>query len=246
MPDLARLLLDLDQVRRFFSAGRWALTPQAILDGCGFFARVRGPARDRLLGMARVRRLARGERAFNEGSACPGVFIVGTGLVRVYRVSALGKEHVLHLVPPGRTFAEVAAIGGLPCPAFAEALEETLCLVLPSADFRQALEDDHELCLQLMASMAGWVKRFVDLLEGLALHDASSRLARWLLEAAGPDSDLVDLPGRKKDLASHLNLTSETLSRTLRRLGEAGLVTTVQRRLRIEDRDGLGDLADGL
>ena len=54
---------------------------------------------------------------------------------------------------------------------------------------------------------------------------ASGRVARHLLEADHSDGrETFTLPVMKKDLASHLNLTSETLSRTLRRLSESGLI----------------------
>ena len=106
--------------------------PTAILTACKLLGHVRGPARDRLLAMALRRSFARGDRVFDEGDACPGIFIVDAGLVRVFKIAPNGKEHVLHLVSPGATFAEVAAIGGFPCPAHAEALADTECLLLPT------------------------------------------------------------------------------------------------------------------
>jgi CRP/FNR family transcriptional regulator, dissimilatory nitrate respiration regulator len=51
------------------------------------------------------------------------------------------------------------------------------------------------------------------------LRDAHGRVARWLLERSGAGG-LVELPTSRKHLASHLNLTPETLSRTLRRFEE--------------------------
>lgn len=218
-----------------------------ILTSCRFFAEVRGAALEKLLGLARLKQYPKGTLIFREGEACPGVFIVGTGLVRIFKTAPSGKEHVLHLVDPGLTFAEVAAIGDFPCPAFAEATMDTNCVLLPATPFMQALRTDHELCLQLMSSMAFWVRHLVGLMEDIVLRDATGRLARHLLEASGPEGDIFTLPSLKKDLASHLNLTSETFSRTLRRLADAGLIEQLSAgRLRILRRTDLDDLAYGL
>jgi CRP-like cAMP-binding protein len=218
-----------------------------ILTSCRFFSQVRGNSLDRLLSMARVKRYARRTVIFRQGEPCPGAFILGAGLVRIFQTAPSGKEHVLHLVEPGHTFAEVAAIGGFPCPAHAAAIRDSTCVLLPTGSFAQALREDHTLCLQIMSSMAFWVRHLVGLMEDIVLRDAAGRLARHLLEACGSERDLFVLRSLKKDLASHLNLTSETLSRTLRRLVDAGLIE--QRtggRLRIVRREELKRLADGL
>jgi CRP-like cAMP-binding protein len=218
-----------------------------ILTGSRFFAEVRGESLDRLVGMARLKRYARGELVFRQDDPCPGVFVVGSGSVRIFKMAPSGKEHVLHFVDPGLTFAEVAAIGGFPCPAFAEATTDCTCVLLPKAPFTEALVEDHALCLQLMSSMAFWVRHLVDLMEDIVLRDAAGRLAGHLLQACGSEGETFALSNLKKDLASHLNLTSETFSRTLRRLISAGLVEELDgRRLRILRFDDLKNLADGL
>ncbi len=218
-----------------------------ILNFSPFFAEVRGDSLDRLLSMARVMRYTKGEMVFRQDDPCPGVFVVGSGSVRVFKTAPSGKEHVLHFVSPGQTFAEVAAIGGFACPAFAEATVESVCVLLPGGPFTRALRDDHGLCLQLMASMAFWVRNLVGLMEDIVLRDAAGRLARHLLEASGPEGETFTLASLKKDLASHLNLTSETLSRTLGRLARGGLVEQLDGgRMRILRRDDLQDVAEGL
>ncbi len=216
-----------------------------ILAGCRFFGQVTGLSLDRILQIAVLKDFTKAQTIFRQGEACPGVYVVGSGLVRVYKLAPNGREHVLHLVAPGGTFAEVAAIGQFPCPAFAEALEDTRCVLLPTVQFTQALREDHQLCLQLLGSFAGWVRHLVSLVEDIALRDALGRLARYLLTTADPATNLVQLPSLKKHLASHLNLTSETLSRTLRRMMDMGLIEEHPMDLRILDRERLDAAAQG-
>jgi CRP/FNR family transcriptional regulator len=195
-----------------------------------------------------VRRYKKGTRIFRQGDECPGLFVVGQGLVRVYKIGPTGKEHVLHFAEPGRTFAEVAAIGNFTCPAHADTVEDTLCFVVPTDRFRQLVRTQPELCRQLLTGMALWVRQLVGLLEDLVLRDASGRVAGHLLQAdqSGGREPFV-LPMLKKDLASHLNLTSETLSRTLRRFADSGLIAMLEgQQIRILDFNALQDVAEGL
>jgi CRP/FNR family transcriptional regulator len=195
-----------------------------ILSGCRLFSGVDPRGFQRLATIARLCHFEKGEIVFRDGQDCPGVYVVGSGLVRVFKTGATGKEHVLHMIGPGNTFAEVAAIGGLRCPASAEAVVATTCVLLPLAPFRNLLETDHDLCREMMVGMAAWVRHLIDLIEDVVLRDAAGRLARYLLNAEADASGVVELPTLKRHVASHLNLTSETLSRTIRRLAEAGLI----------------------
>ncbi len=218
-----------------------------ILTNCRLFSQVDTGALARLVTIARLCSFDKGQLIVREGEQCPGVYVVGSGLVRVFKTGAGGKEHVLHLVGPGNTFAEVAAVGQFDMPASAQAVADTVCALLPAERFRQMLREDHQFCLALLAGLTVWVRHLVSLLEDVVLRDAAGRVARLLLNAPLAPDGSRELPALKRHLASHLNLTSETFSRTWRRLIEAGLIEEVESgRVRLLDSQRLQRVAEGL
>ena len=108
-----------------------------ILHDCQLFSEVRPEGFRRLATIGRICQFRKGQAIFHEGEPCPGVYVVGQGLVRVFKSGPGGKEHVLHIAGPGDSFAEVAAMGEVPLPASAEALKKTVCALLPQDRFRQ-------------------------------------------------------------------------------------------------------------
>jgi CRP/FNR family transcriptional regulator len=216
----------------------------AIIDDCSLLRGVSPVHRRRLVDMARRVTFPAGTLVFRQDDPCPGIYCVGSGVIRVYRIGAGGKEHTLHMAAAGQTFAEVAVIGGFPCPAYAEVTQAAQCALLPAAAILTMLRDDHAFCLELLIGMSHWVRYLTGLIEDIALRDASGRVARHILQAGQDARGRVGLAGLKKHIASHLNLTSETFSRVLRKLADTGVVELVdEKRLRIVDRDALESLS---
>lgn len=197
-----------------------------ILAGCPLFSGLQPSQRYVLAQMAMRRNYPAGTMIFRQDEPCPGLFVIDRGQVRVFRVSPSGQEHVLHLCGPGQTFAEIASIGDFPLPACAQAAEPTDCLLIPHDRLNRQLAENHELCRQLLVGMAFWVRHLVQLLEDVVLRDATGRVARYLLDLPMADGLSIELPAAKKDVASHLNLTSETFSRVLRQLGDMKVLTS--------------------
>jgi CRP/FNR family transcriptional regulator, dissimilatory nitrate respiration regulator len=221
------------------------MNAEAIISQCNLFQGVSPGHRRKLVAMARSLSLPAGTLVFRQGEPVPGIYCVGSGAIRIYRIGAGGKEHTLHMAGPGQTFAEVAVIGGFPCPAFAEVTEDARCALLPTAPIMAMLREEHAFCLELLVGMSHWVRYLTGLIEDITLRDASGRVARHLLQAKIDARGTLSLAGLKKHIASHLNLTSETFSRVLRRLADAELVELVdEKRLRVRDRKALEEMSE--
>ncbi len=156
---------------------------------------------------------------FREGDRSEGFYIVQKGAVNVHRVSAAGKEQVIHLFRPIESFAEATLATEDGYPADARATESTTVLLVPKNDFVDLLRKRPELSLRMLGSMSQHLRVIVGLLDDLTLKDMETRLANWLLKqcprpvSAHPVE--IKLDRTKRVLAAEMGTTSETLSRTL-------------------------------
>lgn len=225
------------------------MTPTAseILAASTAYGSLEASATERLAGIGRVARLERGSALFRTGEECPAVFVMHSGVVRLSQTAPNGKMHVLRFAEAGGSFAEAAAIGGFRCPVDADVLEEAVALKIPSAALKERLKSDHDLCLELLRVMSRRNLGVVGRARDIALRDAAGRLAHFLLDRAGMSaetSEAVQLMVSKRELAQHLNLTSETLSRVFRRLSDQGVIDSdVHHEVRIVDPSRLRELA---
>jgi len=169
--------------------------------------------------IAVLKTLSKGDYLFHEGEPSHGFYIVQKGAINVHRVSAAGKEQVIHIFRTGESFAEATLATETGYPADARALEPTQVLLVKKSDFIGLLKRQPELALRMLGSMSRHLRVLVGLLEDLTLKDVETRLANWLIKRCpNPESRQpheIELPMTKRVLAAELGTVSETFSRTL-------------------------------
>ena len=180
-----------------------------------------------LAGLARQIRVGRKEVLFREGDPARGFYLLVEGKFKLTKISPGGKEQVLHFVHAGNSFAEAALYSDKKYPAFAEALEDSTLLYLPSADFADLVAGNQELSMNLIAHLAQLLQLLSRKVEELSLMDATSRLSRYLLTNINRETGLAKLSMGKGQTASSLGMAVETFSRTLTKLKEDGIVKEV-------------------
>ena len=192
--------------------------------------------------------IKRGQVIFSEGDEGTGFYVLISGRVKIFKLASDGKEQILHIPAHGEPFGEVPVFAGERFPAYAEALEDSQALFFPRPAFVSLIKKNPALVLNMMAVLARRLRRFTGMIESLSLKEVPGRLAAHFLYLSErkEGSEELRLDISKNQLASLLGTIPETLSRILARMTKEGLIETVgQRQIRILDRAGLEELAEG-
>ena len=189
----------------------------------------------------------KGQLIFADGDEGEGFYVVITGRVKVYKLSPDGKEQILHVFGPGKSFAEVPVFSGAPYPANAEPLEKSRLFFLPQKSFVSLIQETPSLAMNMLASLSQRLKQFSQLVETLSLKEVPGRLAAHILYLSDTNggADEFELDLAKSQLASLLGTIPETLSRIFGKMSSQELVKISGPKIHIIDRMGLEDLAEG-
>lgn len=170
----------------------------------------------RLAERAELRPYRGGETVFHEGDAAPHWLLVAKGSVEVVRFGSDGSERVYHCFSVGQCVAEAAmfmAHGRYPMQA--RAVGATLVWRLERQALRQACEAHPALALRLLEEFSRRLYHYINEVEWLTVSSAPQRLAAFLLRLAARQGTQVELPSSQRQLAAHLGIRAETLSRLL-------------------------------
>ncbi len=198
------------------------------LRSCQLFAGISSAELAPIAEITSVKAVAKGGYLFREGDPPLGFYIVQTGAINVHRVSAAGKEQVIHVFRAGESFAEGTLATEKGYPADARAIETSQVLLVQRPGILALLRRQPELGLRMLGSMSAHLRILVGQLEDLTLKDVETRLSNWLVKRCPkPVNDTpatIELLMTKRVLAAELGTVSETFSRTLAKFREQGLI----------------------
>jgi len=216
------------------------------LRSCQLFTGLPLPDLESIAAVTVLKSLDKGQYLFHEGDPAQGFYIVQRGAVNVHRVSAAGKEQVIHVFRSGDSFAEVALATESGYPADARAQEASQVLLVQKVGILALLRRQPELALRMLGSMSSHLRVLVGQLEDLTLRDVETRFANWLVkrcpDRASDQPVQIELAMTKRALAAELGTVSETLSRTLAKFRDQKLLTVKGRTVTVLNPSGLSAL----
>lgn len=165
---------------------------------------------------------------FRQQDKAKDFFLLVSGKMKLSLLSFEGTEKVVDIINPGMTFAEAIIFNESPgFPVNATTLAKSRVLRINAAAYIKILEGSPKTCFRVMATLSMRLHNLINEIDRLSLHNATYRLISFLLEGIPPEMNErseVNLSIPKHVVASRISVTPETLSRTLKRLCQEGLL----------------------
>ena len=151
------------------------------------------------------------------------LYFLISGVVKVYKTSADGKEQILHIATEGESLNDVSTFDGGPNAASMLAMTPVLLYMIRKNDLGALFHDHPQVALNTIKALANRVRRDSTLVKDLSFTHVTSRLAKMLLKYAGAETDAWPRL-TQQDMAAMVGTTREVVNRSLRTLEENGAI----------------------
>lgn len=183
------------------------------------------------------------ELIYHAGDESDSLYIINKGRVRIYRLAESGKEQLVRFLNPGDFTGEMALFSESTHESYAEAVMDTKICMIKRADIQEFLLKYPSISLKVLAEFSNRLEASEKQATRFSTEKVETRIALFLIESLSEEktgeNELI-LPMSKKDLASYLGTTPETISRKFNELEDKGYIKQItHKKIRIQDVDGL-------
>jgi CRP/FNR family transcriptional regulator len=185
----------------------------------------------------------RGEHIFRGGDNTEAIYVIRSGSVKSYMIMEDGEEQVLNFFMAGDVLG-LDGMGGDSYISSTVALEKTTFCRLPLSELSR-----REIGQGFLNIISNCLTREHNLMLMLARKDADGRMASFIVDMSkqsqklGHSERVINLTMTRQDIANYLGLAIETVSRTLRRFQDSGMMYVTRRKIEIYDFECLLSIA---
>ena len=177
-----------------------------------------------------------------EGQSCPGLCIVESGRVKIYKNSPTGREMIINVIEDGDSFNEVPVFDQLDNPVNVGAVLDTQIWLIDAQALRQVIADHPQACQQIIINLSQNLRMLVGKVAELSFYTVTARLAK-LLRQLPPEQISGQGPERltQDDLASRIGTVREVVARSLKELEKNGAIDVQRGKIQILSQEKLID-----
>jgi CRP/FNR family transcriptional regulator len=193
---------------------------------------------------AAIMKLPAGKTVFAPGVKPEHFLFLLDGTVRVQQVSASGREIVLYRVHGGDSCIMTTACLFSGENYSAEGITETevTAAAIPKDAFEEAIARSPGFRRIVFADYSSRISDLMHVVEDVAFERLDRRLARYLLNAAGPDGAIS---ATHQEIASELGTAREVIGRMLKEFDRRGWVSLGRGSVRVVAQGSLSATASG-
>jgi len=184
----------------------------------------------RLAGIARETSLSVGQTLFEQGDESDGLYLIVSGIVRIFLQAEDTREATINLLEDGEIIGEMSLLDGLPRSAGAAALTEVKLVFIPREPFLELLDSSPKLARAIILMLCERLRAANAQVDQAIFHDLRHRLVVLLRQLAimhghiEQDVAVVDLELTQGTLAQMLGASREAVNKQLRSLAKEGKI----------------------
>jgi CRP/FNR family transcriptional regulator len=196
----------------------------------------------------RPARYRRNQILFFEGGIAQHLFALHSGLVKMVKTLDNGKDRITGVLFPGELFG-LESLTDVSYPLTAVALRDCDICAAPRDDFSAYLRTNPDIAIGMVRFLVGKLERVRTQVTDMSFKDARMKLATFLLSLVTSDTPAengtvnLTLPLSRQEISEVLELSPETISRTLSSFRREQLLVARGRRMTIQNREGLAVVA---
>ena len=210
-----------------------------FLKSTPYFAGLDSYVFERIDRLMAERRVEKHEIIWLEQESAKMVYFVASGLIKLFKTSAEGKEQILRLVRPADCFGHTGIFNGGSNPESAQAVVPSVLYGLMKSDLEALLRDHEQLALNTIKAMATEMHHYISLVADLSLRRVSDRVARMLLEHSSEEMLDASFILSRADMAAMIGTVPEVIGRSLQTLEKKGVIRSNHRNIVIKDSNAL-------
>lgn len=179
--------------------------------------------------ITREKNFEKGEMIYTAGDKGDKLYVIHSGKVKITRFTDSGKEQVIRVLGPGDFMGELSIFSPLPLTDNGEALSQTVACMIDGKKLKELMKKYPAIAFKVMEELSQRLEKAEHLIENISLHGVERRLALTLINMANEKGE-VSLKMSKRDFASHLGMSQETLSRKLTVFQDMGIIKLIGHR----------------
>lgn len=190
-----------------------------ILNEVSLFSKLDKEELKLLKNIGTSKKYSKGEILFYEGDRSKNLHLLVEGILKLYKTNFKGQQIFLHQFYPQSFVAELTNFEDIPFPASAEFITDGVVLKIDFEKFKTLIHGNPNLSLKIIRSLSEKLKIMSEVIHNEVILNSEAKVAKMIVELPELFGDI-----KNTKIAQLLNITPETLSRTLSKFKQLKIV----------------------